>query len=105
MNTLTHKVTFTDNTEVEVTWGFPPIAMIHAERELGKPVGPMLAEGYLEPIFYGIWFQLKKDGKTPFKYEQWLEFVENAEDITEKSGSDEPKAKPDPKPKAASKSS
>lgn len=105
METLTHRVTFTDGTEVEVTWGFSPIAMIHAERTLGKPIAPMLVEGFMEPVFFGIWFQLKQQGSTPFKYEQWLEFVDGAEDITERSPAAEPDGEPDPKQPADAESS
>lgn len=104
MGQLTHKVTFTDGTEVEVTWRFTPIAMIHAERELQKPIAPLLAEGYLEPVLFGIWFQLKQQGSTPFKFEQWLEFVGDVQAVGDRSdpGDD---SEPDPKPEPGNESS
>ncbi len=96
-----HKVEFTDGSDVVVEWKFSPIAMIHAERQLGKPIGPMLADGFSEPFMFGIWFELNRSGSTPLDYERWLGLVDDISVI------DAPKAKvaADPKPSAAPKSS
>ena len=96
-----HKVTFVDGSDVDVEWKFSPIAMIHAERQLGKPIGPMLADGFSEPFMFGIWFELSRSGGTPLDYEQWLGLVE---DVNVLDGP-RPKVAPDPKPSAAPKSS
>lgn len=80
MNTFTHKVTYTDGSEVLVEdWAFLPILQIHAERELGKPIIPMLVEGFAEPGYFGVWWTLHNSGRTPFGYEKWLGFVEDME--------------------------
>lgn len=79
---FTHRVSYADGSESLVEdWAFLPITVIHAERQFGRPITPMLAENFIECWFYGVWWTLHHRGQTPFNYDKWLEFVDDLERV------------------------
>lgn len=96
MSDHTHKVTYSDGSETVVEWSVEPIMAIHAEREFGKPITPLLVEDYLEPYFFCVWWKLKQTGRTPFAYEPWLALVSRMDRVDTSEGEPKP-ADADPK--------
>lgn len=101
-NTFTHRVLYSDGSEITVDWTVRPILAIHAERQFNRPITPMLIEDYLEVYFFGVWWTLKHEGKTPLGYEKWLEIVEECSMVAApNAGGTEVEV--DPKPETARK--
>lgn len=69
----TYEVEYLDGSSIEVDVAFTPGAMLRAERELNKPIGVLAASGFSEPEFFVTWWTLQKSGKTPLKYEEWVD--------------------------------
>lgn len=77
----TYAVGYVDGTSVEVSFAYTPAVILRAERQFKQPIGPMLIQGFAEPVFFAAWWTLKANGRTPLDYESWIDVVASIEPV------------------------
>lgn len=104
MSASIYRVDYLDGSSVEVVVSFTPAVVLRAERQFKQPIGPMLVEGYLEPVFFGAWFTLHRNGQTPLQYEAWVDVVAGLEAVEPAASEDEVEAENPPESSSSTES-